>query len=319
MKRSPFSFFHCPHCLSRGIEKASLEKKRSALACARCSSSFAIHDSIAIFSPKKDGIFEEARFVNSYVESHFRDFLIPHVNSKQSVKKNDHTGFYDLPANENYYEDAIAFLLEDCPSLSCALDLGCSVGRSTMALARSASTVFGVDPSVLQIQTAHKILSTESIHVHVGQSLSPHPDAQGVSLVVLLPFKPPKNVTYVVADHETLPFQAGLFDAICCSAVIDCTEDPSSFVQTLERLTHPHSRVLVSTPFEWLVKDTPAENWLGSGAFGTAKGSPDKALIELMSRHHFRLLREKDLRWVTTVHSRKYIVWSVYAGVFERL
>ncbi len=306
----------CPVCATDGKAKVKLTIQKNQFCCSS-NHAFAILNGIAMFSQKKDGLFEDSQFVNCYVESHYRDLITPSVEKNANAKKEDHTDFYSLPLHENYYEDAVALLLEDCPKPFSALDLGCSVGRCSVALARSASVVVGVDPSLLQIQTANEILKTKNISVYVGQSKASYPGSEGVRISV--PFDAPENVEFLVADDRTLPFREGAFDVICCSAVIDCTEDPEHFIQTLARLTHTGSRVFVSTPFEWLEKDTPKKNWLGSGAYGTVKGKPEAALAELMARHGFRLLREKNLRWATTVHSRKYIVWSVYAGVFERL
>lgn len=258
--------------------------------------------------------YEDGGFVNCYTQSHYRDVIRSYLQKNPEAKKNDRTQFFRMPL-KNYYEEITRFFLDGEGRAELALDLGCSVGRSTMELAKYAKNVIGVDPSFAQISVAKSIAAKKKITVTIGQSRFPYP-RNGVTLEIPVKVKS-ENVEFIVGDDAAISSMPHTFDAVCSLAVIDRVKDLRAFLRNIKKRMRPGSLLLLSTPFDWDRAYTPEKNWLGTGAYGTKKGLPEAALKELLRRFGFVRVREKNFLWPTLIDSRSHVIWSVYAGVFR--
>ena len=68
---------------------------------------------------------------------------------------------------------------------------------------------------------------------------------------------------FAVADAQLLPFPPESFDTILALNLIDRVREPYLVLKELVRLLAPAGRLIVSSPYTWLVEFTPRSNWLG--------------------------------------------------------
>lgn len=183
-----------------------------------------------------------------------------------------------------------------------ALDVGCSVGGASFALARHYTEVIGIDYSHNFIRAAATLqqkghLDYERLHegVLTLRSIASIPEDIDRS-----------RVRFQQGDALNLSADLGHFDLVIACNLICRLSEPLRFVRALPRLTKPGGHVFLTTPFSWLESYTPMANWLG--------GTPEKedsfhGLKEAMEPD-FALKSCSDLPFLIREHSRKY-QWSV--------
>ena len=84
------------------------------------------------------------------------------------------------------------------------------------------------------------------------------------------------GVEYLVADAETLPFEDGSFDVVCCLEVIEHVADPRACLSELARVVHAGGHVVLTCPSARFPIAYDPVNWILSrmgthvsvGAFG---------------------------------------------------
>jgi SAM-dependent methyltransferase len=68
----------------------------------------------------------------------------------------------------------------------------------------------------------------------------------------------PENPTADVAGYaESLPFEAGEFDTVLCTEVLEHVADPAIVVQEIARVLKPGGYVFLTTPFYWPLHEEP--------------------------------------------------------------
>ena len=325
----------CPHCVKQkntddsirlslhdeSLPKQDMESddvKSGFLFCRACKRPYPILNGVAIFTSASGSTkYTDPAFAQGYIQAHFRDLISQNEEVRQYLESYDATGFYSLEPTNNYYGDVFNLVEDRISPDAMALDFGCSVGRLAHELARKAKFVIGVDLSVMHIELAREMLLTHKAKVNLGQLHVSGAGAQGQEVWIDLEGAIQSNVEFIVADDETLPFEDGAFDIICSASVIDRVPDASVFLNNLDRVAHDGTTLILTTPFDQEEKSTPKENWLGFGAFGTTVGAAETALVELFKRHQYRVIKERNIPWVTFSDRRHHHVWSVYSGVFE--
>ncbi len=183
-----------------------------------------------------------------------------------------------------------------------ALDVGCSVGGASFALARHYTEVIGIDYSHSFIQAAETLqqkgrLDYERLHEGILTLRS----------VASIPEDIDRNrVRFQQGDAQDLPANPGHFDLIIACNLICRLREPLRFIQALPRLTKPDGHVFLTTPFSWLENYTPPENWLG----GTPEREDSFHGLKEAMEPDFALKSCSDLPFLIREHSRKY-QWSV--------
>lgn len=292
--------------------------KNGRLVCRACKRLYPILNGVAIFTSSSGSTrYTDSAFAQGYIQTHFRDVIAANAEARQYLEFHDVTGFYSLEPTNNYYGDLFDLVEKRISAQALALDFGCSVGRLAQELARKAEFVIGVDLSVTHIELARDLLLTRKAKVNLGQLRVSGSGLPGQEVWIDLEPVIRSNVEFIVADDKTLPFEDGAFDIICSASVIDRVPDAKVFLENLDRVAHDGTTLLLTTPFDQEEKSTPKEKWLGFGAFGTREGAAETALIELLKRHHYRRIDERNLPWVGFSDKRHHHVWSVYSGVFE--
>jgi putative 4-mercaptohistidine N1-methyltranferase len=185
-------------------------------------------------------------------------------------------------------------------SNSNALDVGCSVGRSTFELSKYCDEVCGCDLSKSFIEAAKKIGNEKMLefsYLDEGDNY--------ISTEASVTLYPGKKVSFSVADACSLPLEFKSYDVVHAANLICRLPKPFEFINRLPELVSPGGQLLLATPFTWLSEYTPRENWIGSG-------DSEEKLKDMLSPY-FDLEKKVELPFVIREHKRKY-QYSVSLG-----
>ena len=149
-------------------------------------------------------------------------------------------------ARVDAHRRTLCSLLETFASPSARiLDVGCSTGGSTVALALTArlapELVVGIDPDLLSLRAAEARAR--------GHRLDPHK-------VIFLRNRP----------GAALPFANDRFDLVVCVSVLEFLPTSASrrlLVEEMKRVVRPGGHVFLSTPNPFRLRDVHAKRWLG--------------------------------------------------------
>ena len=202
----------------------------------------------------------------------------------------------------------------DCdllPSQTRALDIGCSVGRSTFEMSQIFDSVVGVDYSEAFIHAAQVLKKTGSHRV--DRLISGH---QSVSEEVeLMPSVRSDRVSFEVGNAENLREDLGDFDCVLACNLICRLSNPMALLNRLSTLVRPNGQLFMTTPFTWLESFTPQENWLGTNAEDSFSGLRDV----LEGSGGFKLLKSWDMPFLIREHARKFQFSMAQASRWVRL
>lgn len=188
-----------------------------------------------------------------------------------------------------------------------ALDLGCAVGRGSLALRRYFDDVVGIDFSRRFIAAAERMRRERRMIIRAHREGAAYDEM----IVELPPDVPTDSVVFEQGDACALRSDLGKFDLVLMANLIDRLPDPAKCLSRLPELIHPGGWLVITSPYTWLEEYTPREKWLDDGE-GTLA-----ALKKILSPT-FELRRHFDLPFLIREHRRKY-QWSVAeASVWQR-
>jgi putative 4-mercaptohistidine N1-methyltranferase len=180
-----------------------------------------------------------------------------------------------------------------------ALDVGCSVGRSSFELGRFCAEVLGIDFSHSFIQAASllkeqgalsfEVIAEGDICSRIQARVPAHLDR--------------KRAHFRVADAMNLSDNLGSFDLVLAANLICRLPEPRRFLRRLPQLVNPGGQLLMTTPFTWLAEFTARGKWLG-GRKEDGKRSFE-ALKEVLDQD-FELQLTRDLPFLIREHERKF-------------
>jgi putative 4-mercaptohistidine N1-methyltranferase len=200
------------------------------------------------------------------------------------------------------------------PEYSRALDLGCSVGRTSFELSRTCSEVVGIDFSHAFIDTANQVLQSGEIPMvlkregQLGDAVSNQlPD--GVHS---------ERVSFLQGDAEALPDSIGRFDAITFANVLDRLPHPRRALEKLAEITNPGAQLVVCSPFTWWDEFTVPEERLGGFKRNDEEVTSHDS-VALVLEKHFKLKSTCDLPFLIREHERKYHFSVAQTSIWTRL
>ena len=223
------------------------------------------------------------------------DYLLFHYGSEEEI-----LGRIPGPREAlNFPRRSVGDLLGPMGRESCALDVGCAVGRASFELARYASSVIGIDYSARFIAAAEELKTLG----HIESSYL-------VEGTVTAPFRAEvpgginrSRVSFETGDATELRRDLGDFDVVLAANLICRLTDPRLFLDRLPSLVKPGGQLLLTTPFTWLEEFTPRENWLGGRDPEDARSFDAlRAILE----PHFEFQISKDLPFLIREHARKF-------------
>lgn len=203
------------------------------------------------------------------------------------------------------------------------LELGCGVGRVCFELAAQGCTsVIGIDANLPMLRCAAGVRSEGAARFAVRRAgvlyepVTRAHDSVGRERVELW-----------CAEALDPPFEAGSFDTVLALNVLDCVTSPVRMLQRASAMLRPGGRLMLTTPYDWTAGVTPMEAWLGGHSpRSDLAGDPAAVLRSLLDPaasgptiDGLRLTAEKDgLPWVTRLHDRARLEYSVHAIVAEK-
>jgi putative 4-mercaptohistidine N1-methyltranferase len=190
-----------------------------------------------------------------------------------------------------------------------ALDLGCSVGRSSFELARHCSEVIGIDYSHAFIDAANRIKS-EGAHPATRLDGGSATTALQVSVDSIIDRS---RVSFEQGDAQCIRDDIGQFDVVIACNLICRLPAPMRLLERLPELVKPGGQLFITTPFTWLEEYTRSENWLGDGAQDSFAGLR-KALEPA-----FALQKKWDMPFLIREHARKFQYSIAQASRWQRL
>jgi SAM-dependent methyltransferase/uncharacterized protein YbaR (Trm112 family) len=204
------------------------------------------------------------------------------------------------------------------------LDAGCSVGRSTFALAeRHERLVLGVDLSFSMLQVASRALRTGEVRYprrRVGLVYDER------SFPVRL--RGSERVDFWVCDAAALPFPRRTFSLASSLNLLDCLPVPHEHLRSLARVLRPGARAVLATPHDWSTAATPIEGWIGGHSQrGPEGGSSSLALRALLTPGAHpasveglsMIAASEAIPWLLRLHERSVVQYASQLVVAERL
>ena len=184
-----------------------------------------------------------------------------------------------------------------------ALDLGCSVGRSTFELAKDFDEVIGIDFSANFINVGVKLKTYDSLIYKVKKEGEIF-EEKTVSLESLGLEDIKEKVTFMQGDACNLKDIYSGFDLIFCSNLIDRLYYPLKFLQDIPSRVNENGLLVLLSPYTWLEDYTLKENWLG----GYIKDNKEVYTLDTLKDTlvDFELLETIDVPFVIKETSRKY-------------
>lgn len=184
-----------------------------------------------------------------------------------------------------------------------ALDLGCSVGRSTYELARNFDEVIGIDFSANFINVGVKLKNYDSLIYKVKKEGEIF-EEKSVSLESLGLEEIKNKVSFMQGDACNLKDIYTGFDLIFCSNLIDRLYYPQMFLDDIPNRINKDGLLVLLSPYTWLEDYTPKENWLG----GYMRDNKEVYTLDTLKEKllDFELLETIDVPFVIKETSRKY-------------
>ncbi len=197
------------------------------------------------------------------------------------------------------------------------VDAGCSVGRSTFALAeKSDDLVLGIDMSFGMLKVAAKILN-EGVASYPLRRVGMVYDQREFPLE----FEGSEKVDFWVCDATALPFADDQFAFAASLNILDCLQSPYDHLKSLSRILVPGGKTVIASPYDWTAGATPVETWVG----GHSQRSVNKGSSEAMLRSLFaggghpneiqdlHMIGEIErLPWTAKLHDRSVVHYQVH-------
>lgn len=174
------------------------------------------------------------------------------------------------------FADLIGTVLAKRPEGGTWLDIGCSTGGGTFALARSgADLAVGVDLNFGMLRVAEAARQT-GVARYERRRIGVVYDREET----VLDGHDPARSAFVCADATRLPFAEAAADGAIAINIIDCVADPGGVLAELARAIAPDRRAVIATPYDWAPNATPLAVWFG----GHSQRAPHQGRGEVVLR-----------------------------------
>jgi SAM-dependent methyltransferase/uncharacterized protein YbaR (Trm112 family) len=194
-----------------------------------------------------------------------------------------------------------------------ALDIGCSVGRSTFVLAgRVSGPVLGVDLNFSMLRLARRVL-TQGEMIYPRRRIGLVYDRRAFDV----PNDNADRLDFWACDAMALPFANGRFGAFSALNVLDCVPDPRSVLIGIGAVLAPNGAGVLATPYDWSANATQPQGWIGGHSqrgIGGGAGEPLlRGLLAPAGGTGLRLTGEvSDFPWHVRLHDRSTVSYSTH-------
>jgi SAM-dependent methyltransferase/uncharacterized protein YbaR (Trm112 family) len=203
------------------------------------------------------------------------------------------------------------------------LDVGCSVGRGSLALGEGADDlVLGIDLNFARLRLASEVMRT-------GRVSYPR---RRVGLVYdrrefPARFANADKVDFWACDAAALPFPAGTFSLAVNMNVLDCVSTPVDLLRSVGSALRDGGKLVLTCPYDWSPAATPLESWLGGHSQRSPSAGASEAVLRALltpgaqpaSLGNLELVAEQDnLPWHVRLHARSTMCYRVHLIVAQR-
>ena len=204
------------------------------------------------------------------------------------------------------------------------LDIGCSLGRGTVELARTTGELaVGLDLNFSMLRVAQRIRRERRVRYskrRVGLVFDP--------VDYEVPDLPAEQVSFWCADVAMIPFADGVFAGSLAMNMLDCAQSPLGLLFEMGRVTAPGSESILCTPFDWAVGASAPADWIGghSQRLTPSAGSSVAELRRILSEDRaagvdtgLHIEAELDrVPWRLRLHERSVTEYEVYCARLRR-
>ena len=185
-----------------------------------------------------------------------------------------------------------------------ALDLGCSVGRSTFELAKYFDEVLGIDFSANFINVGVKLKKYDTLTYKVATEGELF-EEKTISLKDFDLENTKEKVSFMQGDACNLKELYSAYDLIFCSNLIDRLYYPQKFLDDIPNRVNKDGLLVLLSPYTWLEDYTPKENWLG-GYLKDNKEIKTLDTLKMNLQDRFELIQTIDVPFVIKETTRKH-------------
>ena len=206
----------------------------------------------------------------------------------------------------SYFEQLLHFVTDstEVGAFDSAIDIGCSVGGLSFALAESCKQVVGVDLSESFISAATELLSGETIEIElpkcgeVCENFSVSAKRLGEE----------SELSFAVGSALELEAKNEEFDLACLINLIDRVPNPQQALAEAQRVVKPGGYILVATPLTWLESFTEKKSWIDRDVTGTMNAILDGATN----------VATADIPFCIREHERKFQLSLAYVSLWRK-
>ncbi len=249
---------------------------------------------------------ERKAFLGSYMDFHYADLASP-----REAPPSRHDAL-----NALYWESAAGLARRaEGERDPLSVDLGCSAGRYTFALAESSGLAVGLDADFGMAAGAARIQRNRKVAYERRERGRRYVSVEAA-------WDAPQNVLFLVGDALDPPFSAAAIDLVGALNLLDNVGVPLTLLGQMDALLKEGGRMVVGTPFEWRTEIADPSEWLETDRIdgpalvrGILEGSA-------MEEAGFRYSIEGEigeLPWALRGHSRRSTHFLSYVVAARKL
>ncbi|MCP3891895.1 MAG: 5-histidylcysteine sulfoxide synthase [Desulfobulbaceae bacterium] len=198
-----------------------------------------------------------------------------------------------------------------------ALDLGCSVGRTTFELARRFEFVTGLDFSARFIRIAFQMQEKGIIRYQLpeeGKIVSFH--EKRLRDFGLEATK--SRVEFFQADALNLKPQFHDYNLIFAGNLIDRLIDPIAFLTNIHQRLQVGGLLVIASPYTWLEEFTKTQNWVGGFRRDGEPYTTFEGITDILTPHFAMRDQPQDIEFTIRETGRKFQHTVSQLSVWER-
>ncbi len=184
------------------------------------------------------------------------------------------------------------------------LDIGCSVGRSALELARYFRHVDAIDFSARFIQSGVRLQQGGEVLYEVPTE-GEITVSRSVSLDRLGLGETAARVNFMQGDACNLKEIFTHYDLVFAGNLIDRLYEPLLFLESIRSRLRPGGVLVITSPYTWLEDYTPKAKWLG-GIREAGEPLTTFAGLERALSPHFEFIHREDIPFVIRETARKH-------------
>jgi SAM-dependent methyltransferase/uncharacterized protein YbaR (Trm112 family) len=209
------------------------------------------------------------------------------------------------------------------PSIARVLDIGCGAGRTAFDLAErfGDALVLGVDIHLALLRLARRAaagtLSYPRRRIGIVHDRRRFPVA----------LRGADRVDFWACDALALPFAPRAVDLAVALNLLDCVSEPRRLLVGLAEVVRPDGRVLLATPYDWSIRATQVETWIGGHSQRAAHGGAAEPFLRALLTEGAHpqsvaglhvLAEEPAWPWQTRLHDRSAVLYRAHLLALAR-